>query len=60
MTHALRYREKARALYEAADSAPNNELREQFVSLARQYEQLALSTEAYSGSKPASSAFDVT
>jgi hypothetical protein len=43
--HALRYREKARKLHEAADSAANDELREQFTSLARQYEQLAAWTE---------------
>jgi hypothetical protein len=36
-THAIRYREKARELYEAADSATDDD----FTSLARQYEQLA-------------------
>jgi hypothetical protein len=38
---AVRYREKACELYEVAASAANAELREQFTSLARQYEHLA-------------------
>jgi hypothetical protein len=43
--HAIRYREKARELYEAAASATDNESRKQFTGLARQYEQLATWTE---------------
>ena len=42
---AVRYREKARELYEAADSAVNAKLRDQFTALARQYEQLAVNAE---------------
>jgi hypothetical protein len=51
MTHALRYREKARELYAEADSATSDELRNQHASLARQYEELALSTESMSESE---------
>jgi hypothetical protein len=43
--HAIRYREKARELYEAAASAADNELRHKFTTLARQYEYLAASVE---------------
>ncbi len=43
---ALRYREKARELYEASAAAGNDELRHQFVRLARQYELLAVSAES--------------
>jgi hypothetical protein len=39
--HAIRYREKARELYEAAALATDDESRKQFTSLAGQYEQLA-------------------
>jgi|HubBroStandDraft_1064217.scaffolds.fasta_scaffold952508_2 hypothetical protein len=46
-THALRYREKARELYEAAASAANAQLCEQFTNLARQYELLAVSAENF-------------
>ena len=42
---ATHYREKARKLYEAAASASNDEARNQFTNLARQYEQLADSAE---------------
>ena len=45
MTHALRYREKARELYEAAVSASTEHGREQFAALARQYELLAIRIE---------------
>jgi hypothetical protein len=38
---AVRYREKARKLYETGALASNGELRDQFTNLARQYEQLA-------------------
>ena len=44
-THALRYREKARELYEAAASAATIALRDQFALLARQYELLAANVE---------------
>jgi hypothetical protein len=43
---AVRYREKAKQLREAAASAPNNLLRGQLASLASQYEQLAASVES--------------
>jgi hypothetical protein len=39
--HATRYREKARELYEASASASSDQLRDQFATLARQYELLA-------------------
>jgi len=42
----MNYRKKARQLREAAATASNDELRVQFVSLARQYEQLANSAES--------------
>jgi hypothetical protein len=44
----VRYREKARELYEAADSATSDELRYQFTMLARQYEHLAATLESLS------------
>jgi hypothetical protein len=43
---AALYREKARELRETAASAPNEELREHFETLARQYEILAESIES--------------
>ena len=45
---AIRYRDKARELYEMAASASTGELREQFATLARQYEHLAASVETMS------------
>jgi hypothetical protein len=48
MLHALCYREKVRELYEAADLASTEELRERFASLARQYEHLAATLESMS------------
>jgi hypothetical protein len=42
------YREKARQLFEDAASASNEHFREQFTSLARQYEQLAATLESMS------------
>jgi hypothetical protein len=47
--HALRYREKARKLYESAAAAANEHLREQFTNLARQYEHLAATLETGAG-----------
>jgi hypothetical protein len=44
-THALHYRQKARELYAEAASAPSEELRHQFTTLARQYEYLAATVE---------------
>jgi hypothetical protein len=46
MTHAIRYREKARELYAAAASASTEHLRAEFTKLARQYELLAVSVES--------------
>jgi hypothetical protein len=46
-TYAIRYREKARELYEAAHSASTAELRGQLATLARQYELLAASAEEF-------------
>jgi hypothetical protein len=52
--HAIRYREKVRELYEAAASAPNDQLRREFTSLAQQYEYLAAALERLSdSSRPA-------
>jgi hypothetical protein len=42
---AVHYREKARQLHEMAASAPNDQLHDDFATLARQYEQLAVSAE---------------
>jgi hypothetical protein len=42
---AAHYREKARELHGAAASASDDEARNQFTDLARQYEQLADSAE---------------
>jgi hypothetical protein len=42
---AIHYREKARELHEASASASNDQLRDQFVILARQYEVLASNVE---------------
>jgi hypothetical protein len=56
MTPVIRaalYREKARGLYEAAASARNEELREQFETLAPQYEILAESIESTRDLRPA-------
>jgi hypothetical protein len=39
--HAIRYRQKASELFEAAAAAPTDELRDQFANLAIQYEILA-------------------
>jgi hypothetical protein len=46
---AVRYREKARQLFEDATSASNEHLRDQLANLARQYEQLAAVLEEMSG-----------
>jgi hypothetical protein len=46
MPHALRYREKALEFYEMAATARSRELRDQFVTLAKQYESLAASVDS--------------
>jgi hypothetical protein len=45
---AVRYREKARQLFEDATSAANEHLREEFTSSARRYEHLAATLESMS------------
>jgi hypothetical protein len=42
---AVNYREKARRLHEMAASAANDQLHDDFETLARQYEQLAVGAE---------------
>jgi hypothetical protein len=44
---AMNYRDKAEQLREMAASAPNDQLRDQFATLAGQYEHLAHQTEIW-------------